>query len=768
MKKIIFIIPLLFVMNDQISAQWIVQNSGVSEYLKDVFFVNEFEGWVCGYDGMLLKTEDGGLNWEQINLGFNNYFYSIYFINDNIGWLIGNGGLILKTVNRGLQWEQQNLNTSDDLLSDVFFVDENNGWITTGNQVLKTTDGGNSWTSYPNGLFLGHAIYFTNTNNGWVCDVNSDLSRTTDGGINWTLQSSGTNRSRSDIFFVNENIGWTFGNTITKTIDGGNSWFVLYSFNSAVWINSGFFLDENTGWVCGTESDGYGSVGKIFKTTNGGNSWLEEFSQYGTPLYKIFFVDNVNGWVTGMNGFIAKYDISKYIQVTAPNGGEHWLAGSSYDITWQKNNVELMNLLYSTDNGLNWILIADNINADNLGYYWDTIPNTPSENCIIKIIDVEDPNIYDLSDNTFSIIFNPQIIVDLPNGNESISRGSIFHIIWTSQQVNSVNILLSLNSGINWQPVFSNYNYGGNIGEYNWNVPDTTSEQCLVKIESSIDNSIFDVSDNNFRIISTPRFSYFPLSIGNKWFFSYGHDQVIHYKLEVEKDTILDDGYSYAKLNYYWKNNEVNFELNTEGYAYLREDSGKILKYPNRILINYQMNIGDTVASHSVYPISAVLDTFLLEKVFNRYLSTYYFFDNPPFDYYTYTDSIGFNTLRADTWHNYLPQYLLGCIIDNISYGTITEVEDESKIPYEFLLSQNYPNPFNPTTTITYQVSRTGFVSLKVYDLLGREIAILINEEKPAGNYEIEFDGSSLTSGIYFYKLQTRNYTSVKKMILLR
>jgi len=91
---------------------------------------------------------------------------------------------------------------------------------------------------------------------------------------------------------------------------------------------------------------------------------------------------------------------------------------------------------------------------------------------------------------------------------------------------------------------------------------------------------------------------------------------------------------------------------------------------------------------------------------------------------------------------------------------------DEKVTSYQ--LKQNYPNPFNPVTTINYQIPELSFVTLKVYDVLGSEVAILVNEEKPIGRYEVEFDGSELTSGIYFYKLQAGNFIETKKMILLK
>ena len=97
--------------------------------------------------------------------------------------------------------------------------------------------------------------------------------------------------------------------------------------------------------------------------------------------------------------------------------------------------------------------------------------------------------------------------------------------------------------------------------------------------------------------------------------------------------------------------------------------------------------------------------------------------------------------------------------VPNIAEGIFAE---------EFHLSQNYPNPFNPSTRIQYSVNSTQKVTLKVYDLLGREITALVNEEKPAGQYEVEFNGTNLPSGIYFYQLKAGSFVETKKMILLK
>lgn len=98
----------------------------------------------------------------------------------------------------------------------------------------------------------------------------------------------------------------------------------------------------------------------------------------------------------------------------------------------------------------------------------------------------------------------------------------------------------------------------------------------------------------------------------------------------------------------------------------------------------------------------------------------------------------------------------------------LTGISGNNNIPTTTALSQNYPNPFNPNTQIKYQLSKAGIVKLKIYDALGKEIRTLVNEFKNAGNYEVQFDGSKLASGMYFYKIETESFSDVKKMVLIK
>jgi hypothetical protein len=94
--------------------------------------------------------------------------------------------------------------------------------------------------------------------------------------------------------------------------------------------------------------------------------------------------------------------------------------------------------------------------------------------------------------------------------------------------------------------------------------------------------------------------------------------------------------------------------------------------------------------------------------------------------------------------------------------------EIKGKVPEQFGLSQNYPNPFNPATSFQFQIPISGWVSIKVFDILGREVVTLLNEVRPAGVYKMTWNASTLPSGVYFYRLLAGNNSQVKKALLLK
>ncbi len=150
------------------------------------------------------------------------------------------------------------------------------------------------------------------------------------------------------------------------------------------------------------------------------------------------------------------------------------------------------------------------------------------------------------------------------------------------------------------------------------------------------------------------------------------------------------------------------------------------------------------------------------------------FWPNPPDQSNIWAKPVG---LASDSVGNlYVSSDWINNLILRVEYkGVQTDVKEEgsSYLPLSATLEQNYPNPFNPITTIRYTIQNTGtsaimFTQLKVYDVLGREIATLVNEEKQAGNYEVKFDGSDLPSGIYYYRLSVGNFSETKKLTLMK
>ena len=113
---------------------------------------------------------------------------------------------------------------------------------------------------------------------------------------------------------------------------------------------------------------------------------------------------------------------------------------------------------------------------------------------------------------------------------------------------------------------------------------------------------------------------------------------------------------------------------------------------------------------------------------------------------------------------------LRGCIIDGDTLGTITAVNEKytETLPYRIELYQNYPNPFNPSTTIEYDLVSSGKVTLKIYNILGKEVRTLAEGNQQKGKHKIIFNARNLPSGVYFYQITTQSFSKVQKAVLLK
>jgi hypothetical protein len=126
---------------------------------------------------------------------------------------------------------------------------------------------------------------------------------------------------------------------------------------------------------------------------------------------------------------------------------------------------------------------------------------------------------------------------------------------------------------------------------------------------------------------------------------------------------------------------------------------------------------------------------------------------------YSFTDS----KLDAESY-----TYRLKQIDFDGTFKYSDEVNIDVTLPLEYALEQNYPNPFNPSTTIKYSVAEDGFVKLAIYNMLGEEVVTIVNSVQKAGRYEVNFNASGLSSGVYVYRIEAANYTSSKKLMLMK
>lgn len=203
----------------------------------------------------------------------------------------------------------------------------------------------------------------------------------------------------------------------------------------------------------------------------------------------------------GMGLFnIAAYEPIPSVQVTYPNGGEVLLQNDYVYIDFTTEAVDTVSIEFSDNNGASWTHIS-NWPVSN-GYFGWTVPNITSTQCLIRVSQMGNPTLFDVSDDTFAIS-GPYIQVNSPNGGETYASEQVgVEITWDSPGFNgNVNILLSSNNGASWISLANNiYSYG----YYNVDFPNISSNQCLIKIEDSNNPGLFDVSDATFTITATP------------------------------------------------------------------------------------------------------------------------------------------------------------------------------------------------------------------------------------------------------------------------
>jgi hypothetical protein len=258
---------------------------------------------------------------------------------------------------------------------------------------------------------------------------------------------------------------------------------------------------------------------------------------------------------------------------------------------------------------------------------------------------------------------------------------------------------------------------------------------------------------------------YYPLQIGNRWDYGYldqtptGSHFVYQRSVRVTGDTVMPNAERYSVLS--------------DG-SYLRQQGDTVYGYTavrgEFVALDFSLQYGDTIKAY--YP-DDTLTTIVYRDtstVFGKTRTVWTFYTrSSATSFYSFTDiadSIGYIYGEWEPGEN---EYCLGAIIGGVQYGTIAAVASlHDVLPTRFSLKQNYPNPFNPATEIVYSLPVRAYVTLTVYDLLGRVVSVMPDGLQSPGEHHIHFDGSKLTSGVFFYRLQAGQLSRTRSMVLLK
>ena len=359
-------------------SDWEIQNSGTLTSLRDAFFINENKGWVVGNQHTVLHTNDGGSTWSTQPVPTFLDFYSVSFINADTGWVFGTYMTVLRTFDGGQNWENISTGLSTaDWLTEGIFTDINHGWavggdlIATHGTIYKSVDGGYTWdTALITSKYLT-SISFPSQDTGYVCGYNGLMKKTTDGGQTWIDCPTGFTTSYGHVGFSDGRHGIAVGmqmqNNLIRTSDGGITWSVSTIGPAFSGLQKVFPVNDYISFICGTN-------GLMMKTIDQGFSWTELCTGSHATIYDICFADPQNGWAAGFG--------SPSRLTHSSNGG----------ITWEESFNPIFDKLSTIrsirfGDPLNGLIVGDGgpvLRTVDGGQTWDTVHN-PAPGIIRKI-----------------------------------------------------------------------------------------------------------------------------------------------------------------------------------------------------------------------------------------------------------------------------------------------------------------------------------------------------------------------------------------------
>jgi len=681
----------------------------------------------------------------------------------------------------------------------IFDFSDNPFTIINNNITVTSPNGGENW-------LIGSPYTIT-----WTDDISGEVkidlykadtlyskiaaSVASNGSFNWNFAGATpgtdyrikiTSIDQPALFDLSNNDFTLFAGAITITSpNGGESWQAGET-HTITWTDN---IVENVR-IDLYKSETFFSVIDPSTSTNGIYNWDVPLTQEGGSDYKIKISSMINSNVFDLSD--SNFNIiQNYITILTPNGGEEWLVGSDYLITWTDNIREKVEIhLYKA--GIFHSVIDGSDPSDGSIAWSIPLEQETASDFTIRISNVNNANIFDSSDSVFALIHN--ITVTSPNGGETWQVNTDQTITWADNLIGNVRIELYKGDILN--AIIANSE--PSRGVYIWNIDPIleAATDYKIKIVSVADASVFDYSDNDFSISGGEIIITEPSGL-EEW--QAGSTQLIHWtdnisenvKIElfkaeefhsiIQSSTSSDGTFAWSipfaqeggsdyKVKISSINNPNAFDLSDSSFTIIENyitiltpNGGEIWVIGEYNLITWKDNIAGNIEIlllKNDTPISVIEGEGTSDgsKTWLTPSSV-----QPGFDYKIQISSIDYSDINDFSDADF----------------TITDVtnarESFSVFPDTYELAQNYPNPFNPSTTIYYALPEAGEVELVIYDVLGNQV-INYKDSQTAGYHQFKFDGSDLNSGVYFYRLQAGdpsanskwNFVETKKMILIK
>jgi photosystem II stability/assembly factor-like uncharacterized protein len=712
--------------SDNGGADWEITHrlAGISENIVDIQFVSEQKGFLLAnkflkndfnqwihYSSKILVTEDSGTNWEVIAEFDSLKLNDLFFVDENVGWAVGlldELGIILKSIDGGYNWEtifEQNISYSGGF-STIQFIDLEIGWAVgkpsnswEGNcELLKTTDGGFNWIPANDSFYIIASFQFLNESDGWLIESRPPngwsttahyfIKRTNDGGLNWEdIFARGVpyySFYLPSLYFMNPDTGWVqeswtlqSASGIKKTTDRGLSWHTV-TMNTPS-DGAMHFSDELNGSIVGKN-------GEILSTQDGGQSWIERSTMITSrQLLAVDFHDDTNGWVTALDYTRdGEFLYTDGILYSTTNGGSTWI--EQLHISGGKITEGIINAVQSINDQLVYAAGLEVYKTTDGGTNWNIL-NDPVANHYNTLFFL----------NADTGFVGSDIVYKTTNG--GIEWDSVLSV-----QGTSIESIFFTNNSIGWALV-------GNYMYKTTDEGDTWQEIA----ETNLDlHSIYFANEN------------VGLAVGKHDMFAIDNYGVII--------RTTNGGYNWDEI--------YSMDCYDFKSVYFIDSGKAIVVGREGVWPYYSDNFYGVILSVDDVGGNCVVE----QQSWTPGLNDVHFLNN----------NTGWAVGDG------------GTIIKTTSGVSFVEEEEIDEIPIDYNLANNFPNPFNPTTTIQYSVKERSSVELILYDLLGREVEVLVNEEQAAGNYKIQFNAVTLPSGIYFYRIQAGTYLETKKMLLLK